>query len=110
MQPPETINVLDKHGGFTILAPTLQYVKRFATIDEKSFQGWERKMVETNTLWRPASVLNGRSPIGKLISFNEESFFQNNNDVTQALYQVKGYRYKIVVWFDNKTKERIAYA
>jgi hypothetical protein len=31
-----------------------------------------------------------------------------NNDVTMATYKVKGYRYPVMVWFDNATGHRIA--
>lgn len=108
MKPPDETNILDKHGGFTALVPTKQYVKKFATTDGKGFLGWERKMIESDTLWRPGAVLKDKSPIGKLLSYNEKSFFQNNNDVTEAFYKVKGYRYKVVIWFNNQTGERIA--
>ena len=107
MQPPEEINVLDQHGGFTALLLTKQYVKKFATKDGKGFLGWEQKMVDGDTLWQPGKVLK-KNTTGKLISYDEKTFFQLNNDVTQAFYKVKGYRYKVVLWFDNQTGERIA--
>jgi hypothetical protein len=31
-----------------------------------------------------------------------------NNNVTLALYKVPGYRYPVMVWFDNVSKRRIA--
>ena len=86
MQPPETINVIDQHGGFTAITP---YCKSFGA------------------LWRPGPVLK-HGTIGKLQSFDEKSFWQNNNNVTQAIYKVKGYRYPVACWFDNETGERIA--
>jgi len=107
MIPPKTIDVMDRHGGFTALVPTLQYVKKFATNDGKGFIGWERKMVEGTTLWRPGSILK-KGTIGELISYDEKSFFQLNDAATMALYRIKGYRYKVAVWFDNLTGERIA--
>jgi hypothetical protein len=85
MLPPAKINVLDQHKGFTAVT-----TKR------------------GDTLWRPGLVLRGNQPIGTLIRFDEHSFFQNNNDVTKAVYKVKGYRYNIVIWFDNQSRRRIA--
>ena len=89
MRPPESMNVIDSHGGFT--AET------------------HGKNIGTCTLWRPGRVLK-HGTIGTLISgsVNEHSFFQINDDVTRAAYKVKGYRYPVIVWFDNKTGERIA--
>jgi hypothetical protein len=84
MKPEQEINVLDKHDGFTAITTKNQ-----------------------DTLWRPGRILKGNHT-GKLVSYDENSFFQNNNDVTKAIYKVKGYKYPVVCWFDNKTKERIA--
>lgn len=42
------------------------------------------------------------------MQYNPKSFYQTNDDVTQALYKVAGYRYPVAVWFDNKTGRRIA--
>ncbi|MFA5136961.1 MAG: hypothetical protein WC489_06270 [Patescibacteria group bacterium] len=84
MQPPVKINVLDKHGGFTAIT-----TKR------------------GDTLWRPGKILK-KSKTGVLLSFNEKSFYQLNNDVTEAIYKVPGYPYKVALWFDNKTGRRIA--
>jgi hypothetical protein len=84
MKPPATINVLDEHGGFTAIT-----TKR------------------RDSLWRPGNVLKGKTQ-GKLVEFTERSFYQRNNDVTEAFYKVPGYKYPVAVWFDNKTKKRIA--
>jgi hypothetical protein len=84
MKPPEKMRVLDEHGGFT-------------AITTKSH----------DTLWRPGAVLKGHN-IGVLVSYNEKSFFQTNNNVTAAIYKVPGYRYPVILWFDNKTGHRIA--
>jgi hypothetical protein len=83
---PDTLKVLDRHGGFTAIT-----TKR------------------GDTLWRPGHVLK-RGTTGTLIpgTVNRKSFYQTNNDVTQAQYKVPGYRYPVVVWFDNKTSKRIA--
>ena len=81
--PPATINVIDRNGGFT--AET---------------RPW-------SMLWRPGSVLK-KTTRGQLVSFDARSFYQTNNDVTMAYYRVPGYRYPVVLWFDNKTKKRIA--
>jgi len=88
LEMPETLNVLDQHGGFSAWITT--------------------KKSGDYTLWRPGQVL--KSPVGTLIagSVNPKSFYQLNNDVTKAMYKVRGYRYPVVVWFDNKTGKRIA--
>jgi hypothetical protein len=83
MKPPEKTNVLDKHNGFTAITTK-----------------------NNDTLWRPGNILTHR--IGTLVSFDEHSFYQNNNDCTKAIYKVRGYRFPIVCWFDNTTGERIA--
>lgn len=82
--PPTKTNILDSHGGFTIM-------------DNRG-----------NTLWRPGAVLKGKPPIGTLQSWKGDSFYQLNNDVTQATYKVPGYNKTVVCWFDNRTGERIA--
>ncbi len=87
--PPKTIDVLDGHGGFTAITPIYRYGG-------------------TNTLWRPGNVLKRRETKGVLQNYNPSTFFQSNGDVTSALYKVKGYRYPIITWFDNRTKRRIA--
>ena len=84
MQPPQTINVLDRHGGFTAITGK-----------------------HGDTLWRPGAVLK-RTTTGTLVSHDECSFYQTNNDVTKAIYKVAGYRYPVCCWFDNATGERIA--
>jgi hypothetical protein len=81
--PPTEINVLDQHGGFTA------------------------ETTNGNTLWRPASLLK-HGETGTLVKVNPKSFYQVNNDVTMAHYRVPGYRYPVVLWFDNKTGHRIA--
>lgn len=83
MIPPSSINVLDKHNGFTAIT------------------------VRSNTLWRPGNILK-KTTQGALIDYKENSFYQLNNDVTMARYKVAGYRYVVVCWFDNKTGNRIA--
>lgn len=80
--PPQKINVLDQHGGFTA------------------------ETTKGGTLWRPGDIL--KSAQGTLVDYNSKSFFQNNNDVTKATYKVAGYRYPVIVWFDNKTGRRVA--
>ena len=88
MKPPETLRVVcGRVPGFTMENRTKK-------------QGYY-------TLWRPAHVLP-HGVLGKLIDYNEKSFWQLNNDVTMARYKVHGYRYVVVAWFDNKTSERIA--
>ena len=80
--PPAGINVLDENGGFT--AET---------------RPWSR-------LWRPGRLLK-KTTRGQLINFDAKSFYQGNRDVTMAYYRVPGYRYPVVLWFDNKTGRRI---
>lgn len=99
MEPPQTINVLDRNAGFTAIARSKQYVR--------VGNGWKRRYRECETLWRPGSVLT-RGTLGRLDEFNEKSFFQENNNVTKAIYKVAGYGYRIAIWFDNATRERIA--
>ena len=99
--PPDTMNVIDRHGGFTAMTKTgregeLLYKR---TIGQSSLAG--------DSLWRPGSLLK-RSTTGKLIDYARNSFYQNNNDVTVALYRVPGYRYPVAVWIDNRTGARIA--
>lgn len=84
MRPPRTLNVIDQHGGFTI----------------------ETK--DGDTLWRPAPVLRDGTTWGTLIDFDESKFCQTNNNVTRARYRVPHYGYKVVIWFNNETEERIA--
>lgn len=106
MIPPQEINVLEKHGGFTAITPAIGYKKEI-TIPNTDNWRWKRCMCYENTLWRPASVLK-KGTIGKLVSYDEGSFYQNNNNVTMARYKVPGYRYQVAAWFDNETGERIA--
>ena len=86
MIPENEIDVLDDFGGFTAIT--------------------KGKNIGIGTLWRRGSIL--KNTIGLLQSYDEKSFFQTNNDVTQAIYKVKGYNYPVVLWFDNQTGKRIA--
>lgn len=95
MIPPTTINVI---------------------CDDMSVPGFTIE-TKAGTYWRPANVLIGRTFAGRevkdpttgtLIDYKENSFFQNNNNVTMARYKVPAYRYKIVAWFDNRDGRRIA--
>ena len=105
MIPKKEINVIDEHGGFNALTKSYDYDK-ITNIDGK-FIEWKRSFKERkNTLWRPGNILKDSN--GILQEFNENSFFQNNNDVTLAIYKVKGYCNRIAVWYDNKTGKRIA--
>lgn len=122
MLPPKELNVIDSHGGFTAitLAPTHVKIisdpiegKREARLTDyrpkliHPFVRWKKVMRERDTLWRPASLLK-RGTIGTLQEYDEQSFYQNNNNVTKAIYKVAGYKYRVAVWFDNATGERIA--
>jgi hypothetical protein len=86
MIPPKTTNVIDAHGGFT--AET------------------KGRNLGTSDLWRPGHVLK-KGTTGTLVSYNERSFYQTNNDVTMAKYKVPGYGYPVIVWFDNATGIKI---
>lgn len=81
MIPPETIDVIDKQGGFT------------------------RINMAGETMWRPKDML--RLTQGKLIEYEPCSRYRENDNVTQAKYGVPFFPYPIVIWFDNKTKARI---
>jgi hypothetical protein len=85
MLPPTEIKILDKHGGFTA-------VTKLGTLYRGS--GIAKKLLKKGTT-------------GKLARFNEKSFFQGNNNVTEAYYNLPGYGYHAVIWFDNKTRRRI---
>jgi hypothetical protein len=85
MIPPNKIDITDKNHGFTAITTK---------------QG--------DTLWRPIRVLLYKNLYADLQSYDENSFYQLNDNVTKAIYKVRGYRYPIVCWFDNLTLERIA--
>lgn len=121
MRPPTTLNVLDKHNGFTALtlSPTHVKIVKDPVDGEREarpsdyrptliplFVRWDKVMRERDTLWRPGSLL--KNPVGQLEEFDERSFYQLNENVTKAIYKCKGYRFRVVVWFDNETGERIA--
>lgn len=122
MLPPNEINVIDEHGGFTAItkAPTSIKIVLDPIVGEreaipgdysptlnKPFVRWERVVREHDTLWRPSELLKGET-LGTLQEYDERSFFQLNDNVTKAIYKVKGYSNRIVVWFDNQTGKRIA--
>ncbi len=133
MRLPETLNVLDKHDGFTAITLSPSHAKvvqdnsvtvatghcnageRLERYPEDypdgklapHFVRWVRVMRESNTLWRPSKVLR-KGTIGTLDETRENTFYQNNNNVTMGLYRVPGYRFRVAVWFDNATGERIA--
>jgi hypothetical protein len=105
MKPEKTLNVLDAHGGFTAITRQKSYAKVFN--ENGKLLRWDKVTIEGGTLWRPGSLLK-KSKTGELQEYNEDSFYQNNNNVTKAIYKVKGYGYRIAVWFDNATGQRIA--
>lgn len=122
MLPPNELNVIDSHGGFTAITLARTSIKIIMgskgereAIDSdyvngklsRPFVRWESVMRERDTLWRPASLLK-RTTIGTLDEYDERSFYQNNNNVTKAIYKVTGYKYRVAVWFDNETGKRIA--
>lgn len=102
MKPPDTLNVIDGHGGFTCLTRTAGYDRDANGI------GWKLSRRERGeTLWRPGAVLTNGT-MGTLEEYDECSFFQLNNNATRAIYKVPHYSYRVAVWFDNVTGERIA--
>lgn len=116
--PPATLDVLDDHGGLTIesdtLSPTVRAAARVSRFDfdERIRRARttlaRRRFAVGPTLWRPGGVLKGREPIGDLIAYDPRSFYQDNDNVTLAVYRVPGYGYPVLVWFDNRTGQRIA--
>jgi hypothetical protein len=106
MIPEKTFVFDDERMGFTAITRAPTYEKRFN--EDGSFKQWDKVWRERDTLWRPCWMLNRYGTIGTLQEYDEKSFYQNNNDVTKAIYKVKGYHYRIAVWFCNKTGKRIA--
>lgn len=109
MKPPTQLNVLDSHGGFTAESkmPYLRGILKPKRFDIAARLKANNQVLRIgDTLWRPGSILKDIS--GDLLAYNEKSFYQTNNDVTQAIYRVRGYNYPIIAWFDNSTKHRIA--
>lgn len=123
MLPPDEINVIDQHGGFTAITLGKQSVKIVldSIVGEREarpgdyvngkltrpFIRWESVMREQDTLWRPASLLK-KTTIGTLQEYDVQSFYQTNDNVTKAIYKVDGYKYRVAIWFDNASGVRIA--
>lgn len=80
MIPPERIDLIDKQNGFT------------------------RINMQGETMWRPKDML--RLTTGKLIEYDENASHEGCS-VTQARYSAPFFPYPVVIWFNNKTKERI---
>lgn len=104
MTPPKVSNVLDRHNGFTAITKAPTYKKVPAP------EYWRKVWEKHSTVWRPGIILTKKKEgaRGELQEFDEKSFYQGNNNVTKAIYKVKGYQFRIAVWFDNETQERIA--
>lgn len=114
MKPPNTLNVLDSHGGFTADTTRMETPwnsgargKTPSRFDMKARRARAGGRLTTNTVWRPGDVLPGTTT-GTLLDYDEDSFYQTNRNVTMAFYRVRGYGWPIVVWFDNATHRRIA--
>jgi GNAT superfamily N-acetyltransferase len=125
--PPLTMDVIDGHGGFTALTSPAYRVSMLGlcsecggprTVDGREVVDLESGKIcqsetehrayplfDKNSLWRPASVLK-QGTSGMLIAKRDGRFYQQNNNVVQALYAVPGYRYHVSVWFDKTTGER----
>jgi hypothetical protein len=78
--PAETMNVLDSHGGFTVLT-------------------YGRSMGHS-TLWRPGDVAK-QGTTGALVpgTVKRDDFYQLERPVISAEYKLPGYRYRVKVWF-----------
>ncbi len=111
MIPPKELNVIDRHGGFTIESKPPSWFKGkmfdFEARERRIGPSSLGKLPFGDSLWRPGRILRG-STMGRLVAYDEEAFYQTNNDVTIAVYRVSGYGYPVLVWFDNKTSQRIA--
>ena len=81
--PPRTMNVVDRHGGFTAVT-------------------------RSGTLWRPGKAAPGGT-FGSLVpgSVKRDDFYQNKQPVVSALYKLPSYGYKVKVWWE-PSGERIA--
>ena len=115
MKPPQTLNVIDRHGGFTIESkPPYWWKGKRLDFSARRREGESRgappkrlRSLIGDSLWRPGQALR-RGTRGELIAFDENAFYQTNDNVTLAVYHVPGYGYPVLVWFDNDTRERIA--
>lgn len=98
--PPPTMNVIDRHGGFTIESKPPLGEKRWG--EREVSHG---RLRVGDSLWRPGSVLRG-STVGRLVAYGP-SFYQTDDNAILAVYRVAGYGYPVLVWF-NARGERIA--
>jgi hypothetical protein len=108
--PPDTLNVVDEHGGFTAVTMPRSWAShlREAYRSGKYLNRNDgRSSINGDTLWRPWSLLKNTTT-GRLVDHAPNSFYQDNDHVTVAIYKVPGYGYPVAVWFDNKTGKRIA--
>lgn len=116
MKPPDQYIVLDRHDGFTCASQLMVQKGRWAeyavgpTIPlwKKQTDDEKHKIITNHrymTLWRPSKLLK-RGTTGTLLAYNENSFYRNNDNVTVAFYEVPGYQYVVVCWFENDTGER----
>lgn len=109
--PPETLNVIDRHGGFTAVTMPRSWGSHLRDDWKRGIvlhkDGQRRTSINGQTLWRPGSLLK-KTTIGRLVDSSPHGFYQTNNDVTVAIYKAPGYAHPIAVWFDNRTRERIA--
>lgn len=106
MKPPEQTDVLDAHGGFTCESKPPSSVYRRFDERERVWNDRSWSMPHGDSLWRPGALLRAGTT-GQLFDFDESSFYQNNDDVTLALYRVPGYGYPVMCWFDNRTRRRV---
>ena len=110
--PPARVAVIDRNGGFTMESkPPWYEAKRFDFAQREHAARTRldyRRFGVGDSLWRPGSVLKGQKPVGELLAYDPRSFYQTNNNVTLAVYRVRGYGYPVLIWFDNATRRRIA--
>ena len=110
--PPAQVTIIDRHGGFAIESkPPWYEAERFDFAQRERAARTRldyRRFGVGDSLWRPGSVLKGRKPVGELLAYDPRSFYQTNDNVTLAVYRVRGYGYPVLIWFDNATGRRIA--
>ena len=102
---PRELDVLDQHHGFTAeTKPPYKYPRGKLRVAGRVDATGCIQIGDTR--WRPGHMLR-KTLTGRLVA-SGRSFYQMNNDVTAGLYDVPGYPYLVVVWYDNKTGNRIA--
>lgn len=109
MKPPNELNVLDAHGGFTTISPggirTGYQPEQIDPHAEHEGRGsWASG--DGPSLWCPGSRLK-RTTIGALVSYREDQHYQTIRPCTRAVYRVPGFAHPVLVWWD-ATGKRLA--